>query len=493
MAAYPYPQRPSYPNTLQVAGDALYKGGELIDQTFDRQQKLRMAIEDMRQKRAAAILAERAAEDKQRQDEFEYQQKKDQADRDAKFRKFAEGDEIAPSYSPDQARTPASPRPSAQDMAALEPDAPGALPAQPVQGDTSWDMLNDATDASIAATPPPRRDRTDDELLRYSLTTGTTKQAKEFAEARKALREKPADAFNDPNLLADYKIRAQDPAFQDIAAGYAVNPQKYGPILQNWALQNGYAGQRWWASELSRMYHQTPQQARTPAFNPQTAAQQKFSQENSIHDDYTKATSKFDTALPAFAKAQQALQRNNPADAYSAVINFVRTLDPQSTVREAEERLARMSASGGILDRWFASVKQNLVGSLSDDIRKNLYEASKGLLQSEFETGYTPARNDARARTLGYPDPTGQAPTLDTLNTIGQGREPKFNELMQKNIFAPMPAAPAPSAPRPAVDPSAHPKAGAVEKLARKILANPKSKPADIAKAKEALRRLGVQ
>lgn len=489
MAQYPTYTPPK--NGWQIAGDAIGDVGKEIGDLSTRQAQMRAQMEEMTQKRAAAILAQRAAEDKARMDEFDYKQKSEQADRDLDFQKFAAGSDMSPSYNPSLSQPAQQPKaPAPDDVADLSNVQGLNMPAQQVSGDSSWNGLNRATDASIQSQPAPRKERTPEELIRYGLQTGNIKNAKEYAEALKALKDKPADAFNDPNLLADFRIRAQDPSFQQIAQGYASNPVKYGPILQNWAVQNGYAGQRWWDAELSRMVHQAPQQqGRTPQFNPQTATAQKFTQENAIHDDYTKATARFDTALPAFAKAQQALQRNNPADAYSAVINFVRTLDPQSTVREAEERLARTSAAGGVLSRWFMMFNQGLVGTLDDDVRRNLYESSKGLLQSEFEQGYTPARNDARSRTLGYPDPTGQAATLDTMNTIGPGREARVNDLMTRDIFT-KPTAPA-AAPKPAGPPaSEHPKASAVQKLAEKILANPKSSAQDKAKATEALRRL---
>lgn len=433
----PYPQRPEIQNGWQIFGDALYKGGGVLGDFADRQEKLRAAMQEMAAKRAAAILQARADEDKHKADEQKYQKEKDEADRALKFRQFAEkgGEPISSSYRSDMGVTSKAPkRPMADELRDLENVNGMRMPNQEVQGDTEQ--------------PAPTKGRTPEEILNYGLQTGNIDDAKKYSDA---MKEKPADPFNDPNLLADYRVRAQDPAFQQIAEGYAINPAKYGPVLQNWALQNGYAGQRWWAGELGKMYHAAPQApGRPPQFNPQTAGQQKFSQENALRDEYKTGTKKFDEGLVAFGKAQQALQRNNPADAYSAVINFVRTLDPASTVREAEERLARMSASGGILDRFFQRVRSGITGGLTDEVRRNLIEASKGLIQQEFESGYKLTRDNVRAQTLNYPDPTGRGASLDTLNTIGQSREPKYNDLMGVDIFQPKEAAaaaPVPTAP----------------------------------------------
>lgn len=169
--------------------------------------------------------------------------------------------------------------------------------------------------------------------------------------------------------------------------------------------------------------------------------------EIAIHDDYTKGTAKFDTALPAYAKLQQALQRNNSTDAYAAVINFVRTLDPGSTVREAEERLARERSSGGLWGQLAQAFSNRATGKMTDEVRKNLLEAGRGLLGAEHEQ-YTRERNDARSRTLGYPDPTGRGATLDTINTIGRGRDQAYNDLMGTDIFKKSGIAPIPGVPQ---------------------------------------------
>lgn len=454
MASYiPYPTRPEIPNGWQIAGDALYKGGAVLNEQSEREQKLRMAMEEMKIKRAAALYAKQQAEDakaaaenKRKADEFDLKQKKDEADRALKFRKFAQegGEPISSSYTPDMAVTPkAPPRSIASEIRELENVDGMRLPNQDVQGDPSWEMLNSATDRHLQEQRGPTKGRTVNEILNYGLETGNIDDAKKYSDA---MKEKPADPFNDPNLLADYRIRAQDPSFQQIAEGYAQNPAKYGPVLQNWALQNGYAGQRWWATELGKMYHAAPPVPKPPTapkFNPQTANSQKFSQENTLRDEYTQGTKKFSEGIVAFGKAQQALQRNNPADAYSAVINFVRTLDPASTVREAEERLARMSASGGILERFYQSVRSGVTGGLTDDVRRNLYEASKGLIQQEYEAGYKLTRDNVRAQTLNYADPTGKQGSLDTLNTIGKGRDAQYKQMMDVNIFDPKEVAPA--------------------------------------------------
>lgn len=195
--------------------------------------------------------------------------------------------------------------------------------------------------------------------------------------------------------------------------------------------------------------------------NPQTANSQKFQQENAIHDDYTKDTAKFDTALPAYAKLQQALQRNNSTDAYAAVINFVRTLDPGSTVREAEERLARERSSGGLWGQLAQAFSNRATGKMTDEVRKNLLEAGRGLLGSEHEQ-YTRSRNDSRNRTLGYPDPTGRAATLDTMNTIGRGRDQAYNDLMSTDIFK-----------KSGIAPAAHPADDAMVKWAKENPTSP--------------------
>lgn len=123
--------------------------------------------------------------------------------------------------------------------------------------------------------------------------------------------------------------------------------------------------------------------------------------ENTLRDEFNKKTASTEAAATAFRKLSQALERNNPADAYSAIINYVRTLDPGSTVREAEERLARERSAGGPLGALGQQIENLKGGKLTDPIRKNLFEAGKGLVMSELES-YRVYRSDYASRVQEY-------------------------------------------------------------------------------------------
>jgi hypothetical protein len=128
-----------------------------------------------------------------------------------------------------------------------------------------------------------------------------------------------------------------------------------------------------------------------------------FSQENTLRDEFDKKVAESKTGINAFYKLQQAIQRNNPTDAYASIINYVRTLDPNSTVREAEERLARERSSGSYLGRVSQSIENWKTGKLTPEIAKNLLESGKGLADVSAES-YKNTRDDFLKRISVYKD-----------------------------------------------------------------------------------------
>jgi hypothetical protein len=308
------------------------------------------------------------------------------------------------------------------------------LPNQNIGSGDSTALMGQALDQMEARDQNPGRvPRTREEIIQNLAENRQYDELQKYAAATKP----EADTYkwnNNPSLLSDYQIKSQnDPVFQKISEGYAKDPKKFGPVLQRWGNQNGYSGQLWWNQEVDNMVHQSP--IMQPQFNPQSALTQKFQQENTIRDEYKKGAEKFETAFPAYGKLQQALKRNNATDAYAAVINFVRTLDPGSTVREAEEKLARERSNGGLWGQLAQAFSNKASGKMTDEARKNLLEAGRGLVKQEYEQ-YNRVRDDSRAQTLNYPDPRGIDPSLDTLNTIGKGRQADYEKAMSEDIFS---------------------------------------------------------
>lgn len=165
--------------------------------------------------------------------------------------------------------------------------------------------------------------------------------------------------------------------------------------------QGGYAGFKPYEDFINNLKGMRPESQSSLDRLAMGQAGQLFQQENTLRDEYARDTKQFVTAFTAYKKLSQALERNNPTDAYSAIINYVRTLDPNSTVREAEEKLARERSAGTPLGRLAQGIANWTSGELTPDIRKNLYEAGRGLAQSEYE-GYRSVQDNTRRAIDSY-------------------------------------------------------------------------------------------
>jgi hypothetical protein len=427
-----FPDRPTG-NAWQLIGQSFNQGAGIVNDLSTQQNALQALVE----RRTQAALEQKRLEREQAAKDWELQQKKEGEKRAKDSAEYAKGEIISPTLvmHPELAQSSqpmfqGGPSKAEVDALTLEQDQ---LPNQNIGSSDSTALMGQALDRSIANQNPGRVPRTREEIIQ-NLT-----ENRQFDELGKyATATKPeADMYkwnNNPALLSDYQSKSQnDPTFQKISEGYARDPKKWGPALQRWGNQNGYSGQLWWNQEVDNMVHQSP--IMPPQFNPQSALTQKFQQENTIRDEYKKGAEKFETAFPAYGKLQQALKRNNSTDAYSAVINFVRTLDPGSTVREAEERLARERSSGGLWGQLAQAFSNRASGKMTDEVRKNLLESGRGLIKQEYEQ-YNRVRDDSRAQTLNYPDPRGIDASLDTLNTIGQGRQGAYENTMSEDIFS---------------------------------------------------------
>lgn len=231
--------------------------------------------------------------------------------------------------------------------------------------------------------------------------------------------------------------------------------------------QGGYAGFKPYEDFINNLKGMRPESQSSLDRLAMGQAGQLFQQENTLRDEYSRDTKQFNTAFTAYKKLSQALERNNPTDAYSAIINYVRTLDPNSTVREAEEKLARERSAGTPLGRLVQGIANWTSGELTPDIRKNLYEAGRGLVQSEYDgyravqdntrkaidsyiadgykinpgrviiTDYTPEYEREMARDLGIPGVSPQAPkpaksTATVWRRAANGKEYEYDANTKK-------------------------------------------------------------
>lgn len=457
MAYNPYPEAPTNPNGYQIAGQGILQFGQNLTEEEDRQAKLRASMDEMTQKRASAILARQEAEVRTKQLE---QDTKLKAEADQRAHDFAieaaKGKVVSPTLANDPSLSRRSPAPAA----ASSPGGPSAaeladlgnvqgmnLPAQPVRagGDATAMMGaaldNQPTDGQDGRTPYDRQ-----ELADLALQTRQI-DAKDYMTATKP---DPNDKKHNPALIAEYygtflpavapllkRLKKDPTVVSDIA--YMGEQQGLGQLEEYQKfIDNLKGGQPWNAATGQRLDLATKGQA--------------FQQENALRDEYNKKTATFETAFTAYRKLSQALERNNPADAYSAIINYVRTLDPGSTVREAEERLARERASGGPLGAFGQYLSNLKSGQLTDPVRKNLAEAGRGLVGAEYDT-YQQVRKDYGGRVQSYND---RGFGIDSEAVLGTDYTPQYQQLMGRDIFnPPKPGAPASASPAASSAPSA--------------------------------------
>lgn len=454
MAYIPYPQAPTAPNGYQVLGQALTQGAGQIQDSQDRDLKMRQSMAEMTEKRANAILARQEAELRAKQLEQDTRLKSEADQRAHDFAiEAAKGKATSPTLAKDPSLARRSPapvaptvpgQPTAAELADLSNVQGMNIPAQPVKaGGDATAMMGEALDRQPMESPEGRTPYDRQGLADLALQTRQM-DAKDYMAATKP---DPSEKKHNPALMAQYygeflpmvapllkRLKNDPTVVSDIA--YMGETQGLGQLEEYQKfIDNLKGGQPWNAATGQRLDLATKGQT--------------FQQENALRDEYNKKTATFETAFTAFKKLSQALERNNPADAYSAIINYVRTLDPGSTVREAEERLARERASGGPLGAFGQYLSNLKDGTLTDPIRKNLLAAGRGLVGAEHDS-YQQVRKDYGGRVEAY---NGRGYGLDPEAVLGTDYTPQYQQLMGRDIFNPgKPAAAptaSPAAPRP--------------------------------------------
>jgi hypothetical protein len=135
--------------------------------------------------------------------------------------------------------------------------------------------------------------------------------------------------------------------------------------------------------------------------NPQTNANNAFNQENTLRDEFNKKTLPFETAATAYQKLDAAIKNGNSADSYAAIIDYVKTLDPGSTVREGEYTSAKLAGAGGAWGKFKQWAENIRSGEMTDDVKKNILQSAKGLITAEHE-GYKRVKGDYKRKVNDY-------------------------------------------------------------------------------------------
>lgn len=433
--------------------------GEAVGQFADKQAQMRALFQNMVEKRQAAILAQKQQEQEMELKRAEDARQEAEAGRKAaaeenrkKFQEKVKGEVISKTLAADPSLGKSSKQlvPGGPTQAELDDlgNVQGMqMPNQDINAQDSTAMMGTALDRQPVDMANGRTPLNKGEIMQAGLETGQMEEAKRYSDAMT-----PEKAGIDPALIARYysdflpkigpllKRLKNDPTIaSDIA--YLGEQEGLGPVPEYQKfIDNLKGGQPWNAATGQRL---------------QLAGKgQTFQQENALRDEYNTKIKPFETAFGAYKKLSQALERNNPSDAYSAIINYVRTLDPGSTVKEAEERLARERSAGGPLGAFGQYIENLKGGQLTDQVRRNLIDAGRGLVGAEFE-GYKTARSDYSGRVKSY---NARGYGLDEATVLGSDYTPSYEQITTRDIFNPPKATSGPTHKNPAPSTATKPK-----------------------------------
>ncbi len=336
-----YPIQPPPENAWQIAGNALMQGGGVLG-----------SMRDMIEKRKMALIA-------QRQAELEAQQKAEALEMQKELQKqqIASSKSEMDLKSKDEARKAQEAEQKQNFLNIANTGKAVPIDYQQEVGPQLPTMEGSPLNPNVEFKPLTR-----DQYFEEGLKTGAMDLEK-YASATKETSRNPLTKTSENNTILE-----RDESGNWIDTGV---PVKNDP----------YAGWRFEQSTQSNV----------------------FNQENTLRDEFDKKVNESKAGINAFYKLKQAVDRNNPTDAYASIINYVRTLDPQSTVREAEERLARERSSGSYLGRVSQSIENWKTGKLTPEVAKNLLESGKGLADVSAES-YKNTRDDFLKRISVYKD-----------------------------------------------------------------------------------------
>ncbi len=351
----PYPVRPQIPNPYQIVGQAAQELGGQVTQYGKDRDELAERFRLMMEKRAQASLQQ-----KQQEEEAQYrraEEERKQADTDAAAKREAER----------------------QKFFSRPPGADGASPYNPVELQNALaTKLIDANEyKTLLPAPPPKPER-------FSAGGGYYEMGPDG---------KPK-ALIAPKPEAPAKPRLQQVTLDDgTLAILNLEDGSYQPV-------NGPDGK--------------PIRGGTKDQGGKT-----FQQENALRDEFNKKTEPFEKAYTAYDKMSRAIESNNSADAYAAVIDFVKTLDPGSTVREGEYMTAKSAGAGGSYGKLKQAIRNVYDGKMTPEVRRTLLEAGQNLMAAE-KASYDRIRQDYKSRVENYNKRGVNLDTTAVLSTYPQ-------------------------------------------------------------------------
>jgi hypothetical protein len=130
------------------------------------------------------------------------------------------------------------------------------------------------------------------------------------------------------------------------------------------------------------------------------AAKPNFSDENSLRKDFQNVTKDYRESRDAFQRIQASAQNPSPAGDLALIFNFMKVLDPGSTVREGEFATAQNSA--GVPGRIKSLYNSVINGQrLNKEQRMDFVTRAQGLFQ-KAQNQYAQTENQYRQTAQAY-------------------------------------------------------------------------------------------
>jgi hypothetical protein len=363
-----FPDRPTG-NAWQLIGNSFNQGAGIVDQLGAQQNALQALVE----RRTQAALEQKRLERKQAADDWELQQKQDDEEKKQKFVENVIKLSSKGVPNPDvTTKIPASTQVGKRDIVSpssdlMQPSTSIGGMAAPVLGRQQPDYIQPGYTAQV-----PTVEQTPEQTI---TTPGGYRDAKEQDYKDLAFQSGIMD-------IKDYT----EPSNYDKAYG-----TMKGSIDADPTFAKQRAGKETYEEKLALAKAKADMLAGKPLTEYQRAmlsiamsnketqqSNKEFDQEQKLQEKFLSQTKDFRDVRDAFGRIQVSYKDPSPAGDLALIFNYMKMLDPGSTVREGE--FASAAASGSFGDRLQSAANKIINGErLSADQRKDFLDRSKSL------------------------------------------------------------------------------------------------------------------
>jgi len=187
---------------------------------------------------------------------------------------------------------------------------------------------------------------------------------------------------------ADTDFRAAIPAIEKQIRNAGRDEQRIAAVQRDIALK--YPG-----SKLAKDYVAglpKSKDPKDPAAGDRADRRTVFEMEAKLGNEFTKKVTPLVEGVTSARQIEDALARNNPLDAYNAIVQFVKLTDPGVSAREGEVSAAGKNIAGGALGRLGANLEKLKSGKITPAMIDNIRASTRGVVaqqQKEYEAHKT--------------------------------------------------------------------------------------------------------